>query len=51
VGLFLSFVLIYLSQAVIITCVTRFLDNSGFIFYSFILLWDIAHAMVLQLLA
>jgi len=51
VGLFVSFVLIYLSQALIITCVTRFLDCSGFIFYLFIVLWHIAHAVFLQLLA
>ena len=51
VGLFVSFVLIYLSQALIITHVARFLDCSGCIFYSFIVLWDIAHAVFLQLLA
>ena len=51
VGWFISFVLIYLSQPSIITCVTRFLDCSGFIFYLFIVLWDIAHAVFLQLLA
>jgi hypothetical protein len=32
VGLFVSFVLIYLSQALIITCVARVLDCEGFIF-------------------
>jgi hypothetical protein len=44
VGLFVSFVLTYLSQRLIITCVARFLDCSGFIIYLFIVLWDIAHA-------
>ena len=33
VGLFVSFVLIYLSQALIITWVARLLDRSGFIPY------------------
>jgi hypothetical protein len=51
VGLFVSFVLIYLSQALIITRVARFLGCSGYIFYLFIVLWDIAHAPFLQLLA
>jgi len=51
VGLFISFVLIDLSQALIITRVARFLDCSGFILHSFIVLWDIAHAVILQLLA
>ena len=51
VGLFVSFVLIYLSQALIITRVARFLDCSGLIFYLFIVLWDITHAVFLQLLA
>jgi hypothetical protein len=51
VGLFVSFVLIYLSQALIITRVARFLNHSGFIFSLFIVLWDIAHAAFLQLLA
>jgi len=51
VGLFVSFVLIYLSQALIITHVARFLDCSGFIFHVFIVLCDIAHAVFLQLLA
>ena len=32
VGLFVSFVLMYSSQALIITCVARFLDYLGFIF-------------------
>jgi len=45
VGLFVSSVLIYLSQALIITHVARFLDRSGCIFYLFIVLWDIAHAV------
>ena len=31
--LFLSFDLIYLSQALIITCVARFLDCSGFFLF------------------
>jgi hypothetical protein len=51
VGLFVSFVLIYLSQALIITLVARFLDCSVLIFYLFIVLWDIAQAVFLQLLA
>ena len=51
VGLFVSIVLIYLSQALIITHVARFLDCLGFISYLFIVLWDIAHAVFLQLLA
>jgi len=51
VGLFVSCVLIYLSQTLIITHVARFLECSGFTSYSFILLWDIAHAVFLQLLA
>ena len=63
VGLVVSFVLIYLSQALNITLVTRFLDRSRFIlfiglywfyfigFILFIVLWDIAHAVFLQLLA
>ena len=51
VGLFVSCVLIYLCQALIITCVARFLDCSGCIFHLFIVLWDIAHAVFLQLLA
>jgi len=50
-GLLVSFVLIYSSQALIITCVVRFLDSSWCIFYVFILLWDIAQAVFLQLLA
>jgi hypothetical protein len=51
VGLFVSLVLIYLSQALTITRVTRFLDCSGCILYLFIVLCDIAHAVFLQLLA
>jgi len=51
VGFFLSFVLIYLSQALIITCIVRFLNCSGFIFYLFIVVWDITHALFLQPLA
>jgi len=51
VGLFVSFVLFNLSQALIITHVARFLDCSGVIFDLFIVLWDIAHAVFLQLLA
>jgi hypothetical protein len=50
VGLFVSFVLIYLSQALIITHIVRFLDCSGFIFHLFIVLWDITHTVFLQLL-
>jgi hypothetical protein len=51
VGLIVSFVLIYLSQALSITRIARFLDCSGLIFHLFIVLWDIAHAVILQLLA
>jgi len=51
VGLFVSFVLIYLSQTLIITCVARNLNCSGYIFDLFIVLWDIARAVFLQLLA
>ena len=51
VGLFVSFVLINLPQALIITRVAWFLDCSGFIVYVFIVLWNIAHAVFLQLLA
>jgi hypothetical protein len=46
VGLFVASVLIDLSQVSIITCVARFLDCAGFMFYVFIVLWDIAHAVV-----
>ena len=49
--LFVSFVLINVSQALIITRVARFLDWSGFKFYLFIVLGVIAHAVVLQLMA
>jgi len=45
----ISIVLIYVSQALIITHVARFLDHSGFVV--FIVGWDIAHAVFLQLLA
>ena len=51
VGLFVCFDLLNLSQALIITHVARFLDCSGFIIHLFIVLWDIAHAVFLQLLA
>jgi len=51
VGMLVSFVLIYLSQALISTCIARFLDRSGFILHIFIVLWHIAHAVFLQLLA
>jgi hypothetical protein len=51
VGLFVSFVLFYSSQAVISTPVAWFLDCSGFIFYLFIVLWHITHVVFLQLLA
>jgi len=50
-GLFISFVLIDLSQAVIITRITRFLDCSGCIVYVIIVFWDIAHPVFLHLLA
>jgi hypothetical protein len=46
VGLFVSVVLIHLSQASIITRLARFLDGSGFIVYMFLVLWDIAHAAI-----
>jgi hypothetical protein len=51
VGLFVSFVLINLSPALISTRLARLLDCSGCIFYVFIVLWDIAHAVFLHLLA
>jgi hypothetical protein len=51
VGLFESFGRIYLSQALIITRITRFLDCSGLIFYLCIVLWDITQAVFLELLA
>jgi len=51
VGFFVSIVLMYLSQALIITRIVRFLDCSAFIFDLFIVLWDITHAVFLQLLA
>jgi hypothetical protein len=51
VGLFDSFVLIYLSQALIITHITRFLNCSGCIFYVFIIIWECEHAAFLGLLA
>jgi hypothetical protein len=47
--LFVSFVLIYVSQALIITRATRGLNRSVYI--SFLVLWDITHAAFLQLLA
>jgi multisubunit Na+/H+ antiporter MnhE subunit len=50
-GFFVSFVLIYLSQALIIARIARFLDFSEFIFLLFVLLWDITHAVFWQLLA
>jgi len=50
VGLFVSFVQIYSSQALIITRVARFLDCLGFIFHLFVVLLDLAHAVFLQLL-
>ena len=49
-GLFVSFVLINISQALIITHVVRLLDCSGLIFYLVIVSWDIAHTVFLQLL-
>ena len=51
VGLFVSFVLINLSQALIITRIARLLDCLRFILYLLIVLRDIAHAVFLQLLA
>ena len=51
VDMLVSFVLIYLAQAWIITCIMRLLDCLGFIFYLFIVLWDIVHVVFLQLLA
>jgi len=50
VGLFVTFVLIYLSQALIIIHVANFLNCAECIFFFFIVLWDIAHAEFLQLL-
>jgi len=66
--LFVSFVLIYVFQALIITRIARFLDPSRFILFKgfvlvlfywfyfigfilFIVLWDMVHAVFLQLLA
>ena len=51
VGLFVSCLLIYLSQVLIMTHVARFLDCSGFSYHLFIVSWDIVHAVFLQLLA
>jgi hypothetical protein len=51
VGLFVSFGLIYVSQVLIIICVTRFLYYSGFIGDLFIVLRDITHEVCFQLLA
>ena len=51
VGMFVSFGLIYLCQPLIITRVARFLDCTGFSVYLFIVLWDIAHVVFLELLA
>ena len=51
VGMFVSVVLINLSQALNITRIARFLHFSWFIFYLFTVLWDITHAVFLQLLA
>jgi hypothetical protein len=51
VGLFVSFGQMYLSQALIITRVARVLDCSVFICYLFNVLWQIARAVFLQLLA
>jgi hypothetical protein len=44
--LFISFLLIYLSQALIITCVARLFHCSGFVL--FIVLKDITHAAFLH---
>jgi hypothetical protein len=49
VGLFITFVLINLSKALIIARNARFLDCSGYNFYLFLLLWNVAHAVFLQL--
>jgi hypothetical protein len=51
VGLFVSFILINLFQALIITHVVRFSDCSRCTVYLFIVLWAIVHAVFLQLLA
>jgi hypothetical protein len=51
VGLFVSCVPINLSQTLIITCVTIFSDCSCFILDLFIVFWDIAQAVFLQLQA
>jgi hypothetical protein len=51
VGLFVFFVLIDLSQALIINPVARILDYKGFVLNLFIVLWDIADAVFLQLWA
>jgi len=49
-GLFVCFVQIYSSQGLIVTHLTRVFDWEGFIFHLFIVSWDIAHAVFLQLL-
>jgi hypothetical protein len=51
VRVFISVVQINLSLASIITHVARFFDCSELIFHLFIVLWDISHAVFLQLLA
>jgi len=48
VGLIICFVQINVFQGLIITRVARFLDCSGFIFYLFILLYDIPYAVISQ---
>jgi hypothetical protein len=48
-GLFASFVLIYLFQALVVSCMARFFDCSECNFNLFIVLWDITHAVFLQL--
>jgi len=50
-GLFVSCLLIYLSEALIMTRVVRFLDCSGSIFYLLIVEWSIVYAVFLHPLA
>jgi hypothetical protein len=51
VDFLVSLVRINLSHALTLTPIARSLDFSGFIFYLFIVLWNIAHAVILQPLA
>jgi hypothetical protein len=50
VVLFIALGIINVCQKWIIICFVRFVDCTGFIFYLFIVLCDIVHAVFLQLL-